>query len=56
MPLAWEELSPEIGPAYFTIRNAPARLSSVADPWADFRAAAAPIEGDGKKAKPARKR
>ena len=45
MPLAWEELSPEIGPAYFTIRNAPARLSSVADPWADFRAAAAPIEG-----------
>ena len=44
MPLAWEELTPEIGPAYFTTRNAPARLSSVADPWADFRAAAAPIE------------
>ena len=44
MPLAWEELAPGIGPAYFTTRNAPARLSSVADPWADFRAAAAPIE------------
>jgi bifunctional non-homologous end joining protein LigD len=56
MPLAWEELSPEIGPAYFTIRNAPARLSSVADPWADFRAAAAPIEVEPKTAKPTRKR
>lgn len=56
MPLAWEELSPEIGPAFFTIRNAPARLSSVGDPWADFRAAAAPIGAEPKKAKPARKR
>ena len=56
MPLAWEELAPEIGPAYFTIRNAPARLSSVADPWADFRAAAAPIEEGRKGAKSARKR
>jgi bifunctional non-homologous end joining protein LigD len=56
MPLAWEELSPEIGPAYFTIRNAPARLSSVADPWADFRAAAAPIEEERKRSKPPRKR
>ena len=56
MPLAWQELAPEIGPAYFTIRNAPARLSSVVDPWADFAAAAAPIEGEGKKSKPTRKR
>ena len=58
MPLAWEELAPEIGPAYFTIRNAPARLSSVADPWGGFRAAAAPIEEGkkGKKSKPARRR
>ena len=54
MPLAWEELAPEIGPAYFTVRNAPARLSSVADPWSGFRDAAAPIEA--KKGKPARKR
>jgi bifunctional non-homologous end joining protein LigD len=56
MPLAWEELTPEIGAAYFTTRNAPARLASVADPWADFRAAAAPIEEERKKAKPTRKR
>jgi bifunctional non-homologous end joining protein LigD len=56
MPLAWKELAPEIGPAYFTIRNAPARLSSSADPWADFGAAAAPIEEGPRKAKPTRKR
>jgi bifunctional non-homologous end joining protein LigD len=56
MPLAWEELTSEIGPAYFTTRNAPARLSSSADPWADFRATAAPIEEERKKAKPTRKR
>jgi bifunctional non-homologous end joining protein LigD len=56
MPLAWTELSPEIGPAYFTTRNAPTRLSSVADPWADFRAAEAPIEEARRTAKPARKR
>ena len=56
MPLAWEELTSEIGPAYFTTRNTPARLSSVADPWADFRAAAAPIEEARKTTKPTRKR
>ena len=45
MPLAWNELSPGIGPAYFTIQNTPTRLASLAaDPWGDFRAAAAPIE------------
>ena len=29
MPLGWEELAPEIGPAYFTVRNTPtpARLA-----------------------------
>src|SRR6185437_343660 len=37
MPLAWEELGPEIGPAYFTISNAEARMSRLeADPWEDF--------------------
>jgi bifunctional non-homologous end joining protein LigD len=56
MPLAWEELTPEIGPAYFTTRNTPTRLSSSADPWADFRAAAVPVEEERKKAKPTRKR
>jgi bifunctional non-homologous end joining protein LigD len=56
MPLAWEGLTSEIGPAYFTTRNAPARLSSSADPWADFRASSAPIEEEGKKGKSTRKR
>jgi bifunctional non-homologous end joining protein LigD len=42
MPLAWDELTAEIGPAYFTIENAPARLANLRrDPWADFRKAAA---------------
>ncbi len=45
MPLAWEELSADLGPAYFTVANAPARLAALdADPWADFRAQAAPLE------------
>lgn len=45
MPLAWEELSPDIGPAYFTVENTPTRLQALdADPWADFNAAARPLE------------
>ncbi|RWM91877.1 MAG: DNA ligase D [Mesorhizobium sp.] len=45
MPLAWDELGPSIGPAYFTVENTPTRLASLSsDPWQDFRAAAAPIE------------
>ncbi len=45
MPLAWEELGPAIGPAFYTVENAPMRLAGLdADPWADFRAAAAPLE------------
>ncbi|RWP17356.1 MAG: DNA ligase D [Mesorhizobium sp.] len=45
MPLAWDELGPSVGPAYFTVENTPTRLASVSsDPWQDFRAAAAPIE------------
>ncbi|MGN7773923.1 DNA ligase D [Phyllobacterium sp. 22552] len=45
MPLAWDELTPGIGPAYFTVLNAPTRIASIKrDPWADFRAAATPIE------------
>ncbi|MBV9287842.1 MAG: DNA ligase D, partial [Hyphomicrobiales bacterium] len=45
MPLAWEELGPSIGPAFFTVKNAPARLASLeADPWSGFRQAAAPID------------
>ncbi|WP_292529081.1 DNA ligase D [Methylocystis sp.] len=53
MPLAWDELSPAIGPDYFTIAKTLARLDSLqADPWADFRRAAAPIESP----KPRRKK
>jgi bifunctional non-homologous end joining protein LigD len=45
IPLAWDELSPAIGPDYFTIAKTLARLDSLqADPWADFRRAPAPIE------------
>jgi bifunctional non-homologous end joining protein LigD len=44
MPLAWEELTSGVGPAYFTLLNAPARLAALArDPWEGFRSAAAPI-------------
>jgi bifunctional non-homologous end joining protein LigD len=44
MPLEWEELSEAIGPAYFTVLNAPQRLASLkADPWASFRASAKPL-------------
>ncbi|MDB5339372.1 MAG: hypothetical protein JWN70_4991 [Planctomycetaceae bacterium] len=39
MPLAWDELSPEIHSNHFTIRNAIARLSTVAnDPWKELTA------------------
>lgn len=45
MPLGWEELTEEIGPAYFTVDNAPLRLESLkSDPWADFFTAAAPLQ------------
>ncbi|KQT53052.1 MULTISPECIES: DNA ligase D [unclassified Aureimonas] len=49
MPLDWSELSPAIGPAYFTVENTPTRMAALAsDPWAHFRAAEAPI-GDAPK-------
>ncbi|KRB50946.1 DNA ligase [Rhizobium sp. Root708] len=45
MPLGWEELTDDIGPAYFTIANAPIRLQTLrADPWAKFFDAASPLE------------
>jgi len=44
MPLAWEELSSRIGPAYFTLANTPTRLATLADdPWGDFHKAAVPL-------------
>ncbi|MBB2157656.1 DNA ligase D [Gluconacetobacter diazotrophicus] len=42
MPLAWNELGPDIGPAHFTIGTIGARLA-VADPWAEIRDAARPL-------------
>lgn len=51
MPLAWDELGAAIGPDYFTVENAPARLAALdADPWADFRRAAAPLAPRRRKA------
>ncbi len=48
MPLSWDELTPQIGPAHFTVLNAPTRLANLsADPWADFRTAAAPLPTGG---------
>lgn len=45
MPLSWEELSPEIGPAHFTVANIAGRLERMqGDPWRDFRAAAAELK------------
>ena len=44
MPLDWGELSPAIGPAYFTVNNAPARIAALdADPWERFWTAAVPL-------------
>ncbi|WP_411034283.1 DNA ligase D [Shinella sp. BYT-45] len=45
MPLAWDELSADIGPAYFTVENTPTRLQALeADPWAAFKSAAEALE------------
>jgi bifunctional non-homologous end joining protein LigD len=55
MPLAWDELGPAIGPAYFNVINTPARLASLSrDPWEGFRAAAAPIEAGSSKTRRSR--
>ena len=49
MPLAWTELNDAIGPAYFTIENAPARLANLkSDPWGGFRAAEVPLPAAAK--------
>jgi bifunctional non-homologous end joining protein LigD len=45
IPLAWKELDSLIGPAHFTVANAPVRVANVADPWADFRRAERPLPG-----------
>ncbi len=46
MPLDWGELSPAIGPAYYTVMNALPRVAALqADPWEDFWQAAVPLNG-----------
>lgn len=53
-PVRWQELGPEIGPAYFTLETLPIRLAALAsDPWDGFHAAAVPLnptKSRGKKA------
>lgn len=52
MPIAWEELGDAIGPAYFTVSNAPARLGQLAnDPWENFRMAEAEIRSAVKRSR-----
>ncbi|WP_088344511.1 MULTISPECIES: DNA ligase D [Rhodomicrobium] len=49
MPLDWNELSLAIGPAYFTVVNAPTRLAALpADPWEAFWQSAAPLPQQAK--------
>ena len=51
MPLDWAELSPAIGPAYFTVNNALPRLAALdADPWEDFWKAAVSLAGKKRRA------
>lgn len=54
MPLAWEELSPDIGPAHFTVLNAAERLRE-SDPWEDFRKAAVELPAENRKRRGGRK-
>ncbi len=45
MPLSFDELGPDLGPAHFTVANAPRHIAARPnDPWADLVAAAAPLE------------
>ena len=44
-PVGWDELGPEIGPAYVTVETLPNRLAALtSDPWEGFRAAAVPLK------------
>jgi len=51
MPLTWEELTPALGPNYFTLENVLPRLAALqTDPWADFFKAARPLAARKRKA------
>jgi bifunctional non-homologous end joining protein LigD len=44
LPVAWEELGPDLRSDQFDVQNVPERLAQLErDPWADFQAARAPI-------------
>lgn len=43
MPLDWDDLGPDIGPAHFTVANAPEHVANTPDPWDGFRASARPL-------------
>ncbi|WP_426037574.1 hypothetical protein [Cypionkella sp. TWP1-2-1b2] len=50
--VGWDELGPEIGPAYFTVETLPKRLAALtADPWEGFRDAAVPPKSDKTRAR-----
>jgi bifunctional non-homologous end joining protein LigD len=36
VPIAWDELSPRLNPARWTIRTLPRRLKTLAEPWAGY--------------------
>ena len=56
MPLHWDELGPAIGPAHFTLENAPPRLAALEkDPWVDFQKAAVPLANATTKTRAARR-
>jgi bifunctional non-homologous end joining protein LigD len=55
MPLTWDELSPAIGPAYFTVTNALPRLAALdVDPWENFWKVALPLPAGKPQNQPAR--
>ena len=50
MPIDWSELGESIGPDYFTVENALARLAGTPDPWGDFWRTARPLGRSERKA------
>jgi bifunctional non-homologous end joining protein LigD len=48
VPISWDELSPRLDPARFTLRTVPRRLASLrSDPWAGYVAARRPLGAGG---------
>ncbi len=52
MPVEWDDLGPDLGPARFTVDNTPGHIAArSADPFADFTAAAAPLAAPSRRKK-----